>query len=304
VLSGSLDGQTWQPLWQVGGGLGPGDAVAQALDSTRPCAGLRLSVNGADVFRGVAEIAVYSQCPEPWPAHSQCGQQQQICSRRLDEATKTQPGAQTEGCWYRGFARRRAMLGALAVSGPRLGGIGIDRDFRHAAKHIGAVDRQAQPAHGRVESSAAQPHPGPNPPPTCHSGCQVWLVEEPESTPTSLASAGPESHARPALHPDRIRGTTVPDVNREVRSVNHSSPSWLRIPSVRRPAWVTPSLRRRALASEQVACLGLGADCPPADQGSDQEGGEAALRPPTRICDGRHAEAWGHCARTLPRRTS
>ena len=57
---------------------------------------------------------------------------------------------------------------------------------------------------------------------------------------------------------------------------------------------------RRALASEQVACLGLGADCPPADQGSDQEGGEAALRPPTRICDGRHAEAWGHCARTLP----
>jgi hypothetical protein len=66
VLSGSLDGQTWQPLWQVGGGLGPG----MRLRSTRLEATvrwLRLSATGADVFHGVAEIAVYSQCPEPWP---------------------------------------------------------------------------------------------------------------------------------------------------------------------------------------------------------------------------------------------
>jgi hypothetical protein len=61
---------------------------------------------------------------------------------------------------------------------------------------------------------------------------------------------------------------------------------------------------RRALASEQVAWLGLGADCPPADQGSEQERDERALWRASpareRICDGRHAEAWGHCARTLP----
>lgn len=67
VLSGSLDGQTWQPLWQVGAGLGPG----MRLRSTRLDAVvryLRLSATGGDVFHGLAEIAAYSQCPEPWPA--------------------------------------------------------------------------------------------------------------------------------------------------------------------------------------------------------------------------------------------
>jgi hypothetical protein len=67
VLSGSLDGQTWQPLWQVGAGLGPG----MRLRSTRLDAAvryLRLSATGGDVFHGLAEIAAYSQCPEPWPA--------------------------------------------------------------------------------------------------------------------------------------------------------------------------------------------------------------------------------------------
>jgi hypothetical protein len=70
VLAGSLDGQTWQPLWQVGAGLGPG----MRLRSTRLDATVRyfrLSATGGDVFRGVAEIAVYSQCPEPWPPELQ-----------------------------------------------------------------------------------------------------------------------------------------------------------------------------------------------------------------------------------------
>jgi len=70
VLSGSLDGQFWQPLWQVGAGLGPGMRVRSTrLDTTLRY--LRLSATGGDVFHGVAEIAAYSQCPEPWPAELQ-----------------------------------------------------------------------------------------------------------------------------------------------------------------------------------------------------------------------------------------
>ena len=66
VLSGSLDGQVWQPLWQVGGGWTEG----MQLRSTRLEATLRylrLSATGGDVFHAVAEIAAYSQCPVPWP---------------------------------------------------------------------------------------------------------------------------------------------------------------------------------------------------------------------------------------------
>ena len=70
VLVGSLDGQVWQPLWQVGAGLNPGMRLRSSrLDATVRY--LRLSATGGDVFHGVAEMAAYSQCPEPWPAELQ-----------------------------------------------------------------------------------------------------------------------------------------------------------------------------------------------------------------------------------------
>jgi len=65
-LSGSIDGQTWQPLWRVGAGWGTG----MRLRNTRFEATvryLRLSAAGGGAFHGVGEIAVYSQCPDPWP---------------------------------------------------------------------------------------------------------------------------------------------------------------------------------------------------------------------------------------------
>jgi hypothetical protein len=66
LLSGSLDGQTWQPLWQIGPDSGPG----MSLRSTRLDASaryLRFSAGGDAAFHGVSEIAAYSACPEPWP---------------------------------------------------------------------------------------------------------------------------------------------------------------------------------------------------------------------------------------------
>jgi hypothetical protein len=70
VLVGSLDGQVWQPLWQVGAGLNSGMRLRSSrLDATVRY--LRLSATGGDVFHGVAEMAAYSQCPEPWPAELQ-----------------------------------------------------------------------------------------------------------------------------------------------------------------------------------------------------------------------------------------
>jgi hypothetical protein len=66
LLSGSLDGQTWQLLWRVGAGETPGMFLRSArLDATVRY--LRLSVNGDDAIHGVGEIAAYSECPEPWP---------------------------------------------------------------------------------------------------------------------------------------------------------------------------------------------------------------------------------------------
>ncbi len=66
-MAGSLDGHEWQQLWRVGAESGAGMRVrATKLDTTARY--LRLSATGGDALYSVAEIAVYSECPVPWPA--------------------------------------------------------------------------------------------------------------------------------------------------------------------------------------------------------------------------------------------
>jgi len=66
-MAGSLDGNEWQPLWRVGAEPGAGMRVrATKLDTTVRY--LRLSATGGDALYSVGEIAVYSECPTPWPA--------------------------------------------------------------------------------------------------------------------------------------------------------------------------------------------------------------------------------------------
>jgi len=66
-MAGSLDGHEWQQLWRVGAEPGAGMRVrATKLDTTVRY--LRLSATGGDALYSVAEIAVYSECPVPWPA--------------------------------------------------------------------------------------------------------------------------------------------------------------------------------------------------------------------------------------------
>lgn len=66
LLSGSLDGQNWQPLWRVGAGWSPGMRLrGSRLEATVRY--LRLSAAGANAVHGVGEIAAYSECPDPWP---------------------------------------------------------------------------------------------------------------------------------------------------------------------------------------------------------------------------------------------
>ncbi len=66
-MAGSLDGQDWKQLWRVGAESGAGMRVrATKLDNTVRY--LRLSATGGDALYSVAEIAVYSECPVPWPA--------------------------------------------------------------------------------------------------------------------------------------------------------------------------------------------------------------------------------------------
>ncbi len=66
-MSGSVDGQEWHQIWRVGAHGGPG----MRLRSTKLDADvryLRLSATGGDALYSVGEIAVYAQCPVPWPA--------------------------------------------------------------------------------------------------------------------------------------------------------------------------------------------------------------------------------------------
>jgi hypothetical protein len=66
-MAGSLDGYEWQQLWRVGAEAGAGMRVRSAkIDATVRY--LRLSATGGDALYSVAEIAVYSECPVPWPA--------------------------------------------------------------------------------------------------------------------------------------------------------------------------------------------------------------------------------------------
>ena len=65
-LSGSLDGQTWQPLWRVGADAAAGMRLRhQKLDATARY--VRLSATGGDALYSVSEIALYSECPSIWP---------------------------------------------------------------------------------------------------------------------------------------------------------------------------------------------------------------------------------------------
>jgi hypothetical protein len=66
-MAGSLDGQEWQQLWRVGAEGGPGmRARSTRLDATVRY--LRLAATGGDALYSVGEIAIYSECPVPWPA--------------------------------------------------------------------------------------------------------------------------------------------------------------------------------------------------------------------------------------------
>jgi len=65
-LTGSLDGHTWQSLWRVGAEGGAGMRVRSTkLENTARY--LRLSATGGDALYSVGEIAIYPECPVPWP---------------------------------------------------------------------------------------------------------------------------------------------------------------------------------------------------------------------------------------------
>jgi len=66
VLSGSQDGENWQPLWRVGAETGAGMRLRnQKLEASARY--VRLSATGGDALYSVSEIAVYSECPAVWP---------------------------------------------------------------------------------------------------------------------------------------------------------------------------------------------------------------------------------------------
>jgi len=65
ILSGSLDGQTWQSLWRVGAESGAGMRLRnQKLEARARY--VRLSATGGDALYSVSEIALY-ECPAIWP---------------------------------------------------------------------------------------------------------------------------------------------------------------------------------------------------------------------------------------------
>jgi len=66
-MAASHDGQSWQQIWRVGAEPSPGMRVRSTkLDISARY--LRLSATGGDALYSVSEIAVYSECPVPWPA--------------------------------------------------------------------------------------------------------------------------------------------------------------------------------------------------------------------------------------------
>lgn len=66
-LSGSLDGHTWQTLWRVGAEGGAGMRI-RSTKFEHTARYLRLSATGGDALYSVGEIAIYAECPVPWPA--------------------------------------------------------------------------------------------------------------------------------------------------------------------------------------------------------------------------------------------
>ncbi|HJX66201.1 MAG TPA: discoidin domain-containing protein [Polyangia bacterium] len=66
ILSGSQDGETWQPLWRVGAEPNPGMRLRnQKLEASARY--VRLSATGGDALYSVGEIALYGECPSIWP---------------------------------------------------------------------------------------------------------------------------------------------------------------------------------------------------------------------------------------------
>ena len=66
ILSGSQDGEKWQPLWRVGAETGAGMRLRnQKLEASARY--VRLSATGGDALYSVGEIALYSECPSIWP---------------------------------------------------------------------------------------------------------------------------------------------------------------------------------------------------------------------------------------------
>jgi len=66
ILSGSQDGEKWQPLWRVGPSRTLAcDCATEAEASARY---VRLSATGGDALYSVGEIALYSECPSIWAA--------------------------------------------------------------------------------------------------------------------------------------------------------------------------------------------------------------------------------------------
>jgi hypothetical protein len=66
ILSGSQDGEKWQPLWRVGADPNAGMRLRnQKLEASARY--VRLSATGGDALYSVGEIALYSECPSIWP---------------------------------------------------------------------------------------------------------------------------------------------------------------------------------------------------------------------------------------------
>ena len=72
ILSGSLDGESWQPLWRVGAEAGAGMRLRnQKLETSARY--VRLSATGGDALYSVSEIALYASARPSGHRPSWCG---------------------------------------------------------------------------------------------------------------------------------------------------------------------------------------------------------------------------------------
>jgi hypothetical protein len=66
LLSGSLDGKDWKPLWEGGPTTGAGMRLRQGKMEGN-ARYVRLTASGGDRLYSVGEVAVFSECPAGWP---------------------------------------------------------------------------------------------------------------------------------------------------------------------------------------------------------------------------------------------